>query len=196
MEDCNRESKLSCKHLSISTLPPIPILSVSSQTLPCLLTGETICPTKICPNTPVNYTCTVSDAVGNTLWWNVPSVGGCAANTYITLAQAPRAPGQSCLTDFSSGTCGPFTATNTPPLTNNLYCLTSALSVVVTPAMDGLVVSCSSYNTETERNITFGNAIISVIGKPYFIVHCIMLGAVTSLSHHCHKCIFQKHNKS
>ena len=121
------------------------ILPVSSQTLPCQLTGGTSCPTMICPNTAVNYTCNVGSYAGNTNW-NVPSVGVCSGTT-LSLVQAPLAQGQSCLSGLSSsGTCGPFTVTNTPPLTSNVYCLTSTLSVVVTSAMNGLVVSCSSYS--------------------------------------------------
>ena len=97
--------------------------------------------TMICPNTAVNYTCNVGSYAGSTLW-NVPSVGVCSGTT-LTLVQAPPGPGLSCLTSSSSGTCGPFTVTNTPPLTSNVYCLTSTLSVVVTSAMNGLVVSPS-----------------------------------------------------
>ena len=120
------------------------ILPASSLTLPCQLTGGTSCPTMICPNTAVNYTCNVGSFAGSTVW-NVPSVGVCSGST-LTLAQGPPGPGLSCLTSSSSGTCGPFTVTNTPPLTSNVYCLTSTLSVVVTSAMNGLVVSCSSYS--------------------------------------------------
>ena len=123
---------------------------------------------KICPDTAVNYTCNVSSYAGNTVW-GMPSVGGCAGTT-VTLAQAPQGPGFSCLTTFSIGTCGPFKATNTPPLTGN-NCFTSTLSVVVTPAMDGLVVSCSSYNMVTFVTTAIGNATISILGKPWCIKH-------------------------
>ena len=158
--------------LNSSTLinfSPLHTLPDSSQTLPCQLTGGTNCPTKICPNTAVNYTCNVGSYAGNTLW-GVPSVGGCAGTSLI-LAQGPPAPGQSCLNTFSSATCGPYTATNTPPLINNLFCLASTLSVVVTPAMDGLVVSCSSYNTVTYATTPIGNATISVLGKPWCVLN-------------------------
>ena len=148
---------------------PLHTLPDSSQALPCQLTGETSCPTKICPNTAVNYTCNVSSYAGNTVW-GVPSVGGCVGTTLI-LAQGPPAPGQSCLNTFSSGTCGPFIATNTPPLTNNLYCFNSTLSVVVTPAMDGLVVSCSSYNLLTFVSTSIWTETISVLGKPWCVLN-------------------------
>ena len=140
------------------------ILPASSQTLPCQLTGGS-CPTMICPNTAVNYTCNVGSFAGNTNW-KVPSVGVCSGSTLI-LAQGPPVSGLSCLTRKSSdATCGPFTVTNTPPLTNNTYCLTSTLSVVVTSAMNGLVVSCSSYSTTSPFTTTpVGNATISVVGK-------------------------------
>ena len=140
------------------------ILPASSLTLPCQLTGGTSCPTMICPNTAVNYTCNVSSFAGNTQW-NVPSVGECSGSTLL-LAQGPPAQGLSCLTSSSSRTCGPFTVTNTPPLTSNVYCLTSTLSVVVISAMNGLVVSCSSYSTTSPFTTTpVGNATISVVGK-------------------------------
>eukprot|EP00731_Ephydatia_muelleri_P033158 Em0025g114a len=141
------------------------ILPASSQTLPCHLTGGTSCPTMICPNTAVNYTCNVGSYAGNTVW-SVPSVV-CSGTTLI-LAQAPPAQGLSCLNSSSSSTCGPFTVTNTPPLTSNVYCLTSTLSVVVTSAMNGLVVSCSNYSTTLPFTTTpVGNAAISVVGKCY-----------------------------
>ena len=139
------------------------ILPASSLTLPCQLTGGTSCPTMICPNTAVNYTCNVGSFTGNTVW-NVPSVGVCLGSTLL-LAQGPPGPGLSCLTSSLSGTCGPFTVTNTPPLTSNVYCLTSTLSVVVTSAMNGLVVSCSSYSPTSFNTTPVGNAAISVVGK-------------------------------
>eukprot|EP00731_Ephydatia_muelleri_P033076 Em0025g32a len=140
------------------------ILPASSLTLPCQLTGGTSCPTMICPNTAVNYTCNVGSFAGVTLW-NVPSVGVCSG-TPLSLAQGPPGPGLSCLTSSSSGTCGPFTVTNTPPLTSNVYCLTSTLFVVVTSAMNGLVVSCSSYSPISFTTAPVGNATISVVAPP------------------------------
>ena len=146
---------------NVFTLPPLP---ASSQTLPCQLTGGTSCPTMICPNTAVNYTCNVGSFAGNTQW-GVPSVGGCSVSPLL-LAQGPPGSGLSCLTSSSSAVCGPFTVTNTPPLIFNTYCLTSTLSVVVTPAMNGLVVSCSSYQISSPFTTTsIGNASISVVGK-------------------------------
>ena len=140
------------------------VLPASSLTLPCQLTGGTSCPTMICPNTAVNYICNVGSYAGSTVW-NVPSVGVCSGSP-LTLVQAPLAPGQSCLSgQFSSGTCGPFTVTNTPPLTSNVYCLTSTLSVVVTSAMNGLVVSCSNYLPISFTATPVGNATISMVGK-------------------------------
>ena len=65
------------------------ILPASSLTLPCQLTGGTSCPTMICPNTAVNYTCNVGSYAGSTVW-NVPSVGMCSGTT-LTLVQAPLA---------------------------------------------------------------------------------------------------------
>ena len=138
------------------------ILPASSPTLPCQLTGGTSCPTMICPNTAVNYTCNVGSYAGSTVW-NVSIAMGCPV-TALTLAQGPPGLGLSCLTSSSSGTCGPFTVTNTPPLTNT-FCLTSTLSVVVTSAMNGLVVSCSSYSPISFTTTPVGNATISVVGK-------------------------------
>ena len=141
------------------------ILPASSQTLPCQLTGGTSCPTILCPNTAINYTCNVGSFAGSTNW-NVPSVGVCSGTT-LSLLQAPLVQGQSCLSgQSSSGTCGPFAVTNTPPLTSNVYCLTSTLSVVVTSAMNGLVVSCSNYSPPSTTT-PIGNATISVIGKSW-----------------------------
>ena len=137
------------------------ILPAYSQTLPCQLTGGTSCPTMICPNTAVNYSCSV-ESIARYTNWDVPLVGGCR-DTPLTLEQAPSAPEQSCLT--SSETCGPFTVTNTPPLTSNVYCLTSTLSVVVTSEMDGRMVECYNYTSSSNTKILVGNAAISVVGK-------------------------------
>eukprot|EP00731_Ephydatia_muelleri_P009759 Em0005g345a len=50
---------------------------------------------------------------------------------------------------------------------HNVYCLTSTLSVVVTSAMNGLVVSCSSYSPAISFTSTpVGNATISVVAPP------------------------------
>ena len=136
---------------------------------PCQLTGGTSCPTMICPNTAVNYTCNVGSFAGNTLW-NVPSVSVCSGTT-LTLTQAPMAQVQSCLSgQSSSGTCGPFAVTNTPPLTSNGYCLTSTLSMLVTSAMNGLVVSCSSYSPISFTTTPVGNATISVVAKSWSLM--------------------------
>ncbi|KAL5494304.1 hypothetical protein EMCRGX_G015606 [Ephydatia muelleri] len=58
------------------------------------------------------------------------------------------------------------TVTSTPPLTSNVYCLTSTLSVVVTSAMNGLVVSCSNYSPSSGTTTPVGNAAISVVAAP------------------------------
>ena len=156
------------------------ILPATSLNLPCQLTGGTSCPTMICPNTAVNYTCNVGSYAGNTVW-NVPSVGECSGSP-LSLAQAPPGPGLSCLTISSSGTCGPFTVTNTPPLTSNGYCLTSTLSVVVTSAMNALVVTCSNYSTISFAITPVGNTTISVVGMLcniheyiFFSLMCILV---------------------
>ena len=162
---------------------PLPLpLPASSQTLPCQLNGGTSCPTMICPNTAVSYTCSVGSYVGNTLW-SVPSVGACNASSLL-VSQGFPGTGLSCLTTLSSAVCGPFTATNTPPLKSNTYCLNSTLSVVVTPAMNGLVVSCSSYSVSPPQTATsIGSASISVVGK----LHCYGLygNLFTDTKFHC-----------
>ena len=140
-------------------------LAASSQTLTCQLTDGTSCPTMICPNTAVIYTCNVSSYAGNTIW-NVPSVGACNG-AVLSLAQNPPARLLSCLTSSSSAVCGPFTVTNTPPLTSNIYCLTSTLSVVVTTAMNGLLVSCSSYSLSSFTSTLVGSAPIYILGMLY-----------------------------
>ena len=156
------------------TCTPPPPLPASSQTLPCQLTGGTSCPTMICPNTAVNYTCSVGSFVAYTQW-DVPSVGGCSMSPLL-LAQGPPRSGLSCLNSSSSNAvCGPFTVANLPILTSNIYCLNSTLSVVITPAMNGLVVSCSSYLPISPFTTTpIGSVTISVLGKPtciHFHVH-------------------------
>eukprot|EP00731_Ephydatia_muelleri_P009808 Em0005g394a len=64
------------------------------------------------------------------------------------------------LPDFSVAQCNPAS------YLNNVYCLTSTLSVVVTSAMNGLVVSCSSYSTTSFITTPVGNAAISVVAAP------------------------------
>ena len=107
---------------------------------------------------------TVGGCAGGTVWHG-PTVGGCAGGT-ITQQQFAPTPGLSCLT---SGTCGPFIATNTPPM--NIYCLTSNLSVVVTPAMDGLVVSCSSNTLGSGATTSIEKATISILGEQWCVLN-------------------------
>ena len=139
-------------------------LSASPQTLQCQLTGGTSCPTMICPNTAVNYICNVGSYAGKTEW----KAGACSATSQppFSLSQGPPGSGQDCLTTASLVKCGPFTATNTPPFINNIYCLISTLSFVVTQAMNGLVVECSSFPFTPSFTATpIGNATISLQGK-------------------------------
>ena len=119
--------------------------------------GRTSCLAEICPNTLVKYICTIGIYAGKTEW-DVPSVT--CNQTRLTLPQGPPEPHISCLS--SDAACGPFTASNIHPLINNLYCLSSTLSVVITPELNGKMVSCSSYSFTT---IPIGNATISVLGK-------------------------------
>eukprot|EP00731_Ephydatia_muelleri_P009767 Em0005g353a len=152
-------SPLLCSILYTPLNPDLQVeTQASSQTLPCQLTGGTSCPTMICPNTAVNYICNVGSYAGNTLW-NVPSVSVCSGTT-LTLTQAPMAQVQSCLSgQSSSGTCGPFTVTNTPPLTSNGYCLTSTLSMghISNEWSSGLMFQLLTTTTPV------GNATISVV---------------------------------
>eukprot|EP00731_Ephydatia_muelleri_P033086 Em0025g42a len=50
--------------------------------------------------------------------------------------------------------------------THNGYCLTSTLSVVVTSAINGLVVACSNYSTISFAITPVGNTTISVVAPP------------------------------
>eukprot|EP00731_Ephydatia_muelleri_P009812 Em0005g398a len=62
------------------------------------------------------------------------------------------------------------------------FCLTSTLSVVVTSAMNGLVVSCSSYSQASATTTPVGNATISVVG---YMSACLVPSIVTSLPVPC-----------
>ena len=139
-------------------------LSASSQTLQCQLTGGTSCPTMICPNTTVNYICSVDSYAGKTEW-TIPSVGDCYVSILRVDQSSPNSS-ISCLNSYSNDSCGLFTVTNSP-FTNSIYCLTSILALVVTSATNGLVVSCSSYSSTSSNSTHIGNASISVVGKLY-----------------------------
>ena len=135
-----------------------------SKTLTCQLTDGTNCPSMICPNTAVNYICNASSYAGSNVW-AVPRVGACNG-TMLSLPQGPPWPGSFCLNSSSSvAVCGPFTAANTPPLTNNIYCLTSTLCMVVTSAMNGLNVSCCNWDGANYVVESFVNSTISVASK-------------------------------
>ena len=134
----------------------------STQSLPCHTTSGDNCTSSICPNTVVNYTCTITSGtpVGYTDW-TLPT-GTCPTNP---------SPGTIRLSQYVSGfcaalatsTCGPYTASSLPP-SDATYCLSSILSVNVTAAMNGSTVMCSNTNIGTLASTVVSSATISVVG--------------------------------
>ena len=131
----------------------------SSQILPCQLANGDACPPVLCPNTIVQYSCTVPSSAAYTVW-TIPQ-GYCIPSAPMILNQTAV---PTCGVKLPSARCGPFTANCT-----TATCMTSTLSVIVTSALDGQIITCSYY-TSPSQNSTVGNATIFVI-REFLVLH-------------------------
>ena len=134
----------------------------STQGLPCHTASGDNCTSSICPNTVVNYTCTISGTPRGFTDWILNET--CTKNPFpnkIRLSQIVNG-----LCSFQqTNTCGPYTAFSLQSAFDPTYCLSSILTVTVTAAMDGNTVTCSNtdqFNSSITTVVSMAN--ISVIG--------------------------------
>ena len=148
----------------------------STQSLPCHTASGDNCTSSICPNTVVNYTCTITSgtAAGYTDW-TLPT-GTCPTNFVpdkIRLSQSAIIACPAAVTN----TCGPYTASGLPPSDST----NSILTVNITAAMNGSTVTCS--NT-LQSNLSITTVACCLLGNHQCMV-CIHANTSSDLFH-CH----------
>ena len=157
----------------------------STHSLPCHTASGDNCTSSICPNTVVNYTCTITSgtAAGYTDW-TLPT-GTCPTNAYPDKIRLSQLVSQQCSAQGDKGsTCGPYTASSLPP-SDATHCLSSNLSVNVTAAMNGSTVTC--FNTgllDDTISTVVSMATINVVGMCLFV--WFVINDLTPSSINCH----------
>eukprot|EP00731_Ephydatia_muelleri_P035790 Em0161g4a len=123
------------------------------------------CTSSICPNTVVNYTCTITSGTpAGYTDWTLPT-GTCPTNAFPDKIRLLQYVSGSCGAQVTS-TCGPYRASSIQS-SDPTYCLSSILTVNITAAMNGSTVTCYNTNFITSSTSTFvSSAPISVIGPP------------------------------
>eukprot|EP00731_Ephydatia_muelleri_P011349 Em0006g243a len=113
----------------------------STQSLPCHTASGDNCTSSICPNTVVNYTCTITSgtAAGYTDW-TLPT-GTCPTNAFPDKIRLSQFVSGQCTAQGTS-TCGPYRASSIQS-SDPTYCLSSILTVNITAAMNGSTLMCS-----------------------------------------------------
>ncbi|KAL5494240.1 hypothetical protein EMCRGX_G015531, partial [Ephydatia muelleri] len=102
--------------------------------LPCVSNGQP-CSDQLCPNTAVQLTCNIpNNKLGSTTQWMTSSPN-------CTLELEQRAV-FSCSGQSSS--CPPFTAVNAEVTGPNLPCNTSTLSFMMSPNLNGTLITCTT----------------------------------------------------
>ncbi|KAL5500548.1 hypothetical protein EMCRGX_G012130 [Ephydatia muelleri] len=140
----------------------------STQSLPCHTASGDNCPSSICPNTVVIYTCTITSGTpGGYTDWTLPS-GTCLSNTFPDKIRLSQFVSGSCSAQGQTGisTCGPYRASSIQS-SDPTYCLSSILTVNITAAMNGSTVMCYNTNFITPSITTIiSMATINVVGSP------------------------------
>ena len=115
-------------------------LSGGAESLQCLLKDGTSCPSRLCPNTTVVYSCPLPP-LGSQLGysvWNFSRMAGNCSIAKISLRQ-PTIFGCSY---NQSQQCGQYTA--------SFYigpCITSSLRVIVGQNLGGVIINCLNYDS-------------------------------------------------
>eukprot|EP00731_Ephydatia_muelleri_P011473 Em0006g367a len=114
----------------------------STQSLPCHTARGDNCTSSICPNTVVNYTCTISGTAAGNTDWTLPT-GTCPTNAF---------PDKIRLSQFVSQQC---------------VAMGSGVPMNITAAMNGSTVMCNNTNlVNTAITTIVSMATINVIGPP------------------------------
>ena len=142
----------------------------STQSLSCHTASGDNCTSSICPNTVVNYTCTITNGTaGGYTDWILPN-GTCPTNTYTNKIRLTQYVSAQCA-PLGTSTCGPYTAFSIQP-SNFRLCLSSILTVNVTAAMDGSTVTCSNTDQLSDITTALSYAAINVTGKYAIKIQC------------------------
>ena len=158
----------------------------STQSFPCHTASGDNCTSRICPNTVVTYTCTITSgtAAGYTDW-TLPT-GTCPSNTFPDKIKLSQLVSGSCSAQGQTGisTCGPYRASSIQS-SNPIYCLFSILSVNITATMNGSTVTCSNTNLiNTSITTVVSSATIIVVGMLLICVIVITDSPDLSTRHH------------
>ncbi|KAL5494248.1 hypothetical protein EMCRGX_G015539 [Ephydatia muelleri] len=119
--------------LVIAVLTSLCVLS-TGQSLPCASNGQP-CSDQLCPNTAVQLTCNIpNNKLGSTTQWMTSS-----PNCTLLLDQRVT---YDC--SGGSSSCPPFTAVNAEVTGPNLPCNTSTLSFMMSPNLNGTLITCAT----------------------------------------------------
>ena len=150
---------LSC---DIALLSP---LSGGVESLQCLLQDGTSCPTNLCPNSTVLYTCDIpplSSQLGFSVW----SFSGTAANCSMNKIYLLQPVTVGCFNQLRI--CGQCTASLSPP------CNMTTLSMRITQDLNGTIIHCLNFNAVNSSTVDLGSTTISLAtskcANQYFIL--------------------------
>eukprot|EP00731_Ephydatia_muelleri_P009803 Em0005g389a len=156
----------------------------SSLTLPCQLTGGTSCPTMICPNTAVNYTCNVGSYAGNTqcLLSNLhPLCGGHISNEWSSGLMFQLHTSIShhnsywkcnhisgCLAEYALCIILGAEWSSLRPLLNMYLCSKCAPTItsLISTYSDQLTVTWTSVPTATSYNVSINDSVNTLVPIP------------------------------
>ncbi|KAL5479604.1 hypothetical protein EMCRGX_G023150 [Ephydatia muelleri] len=142
----------------------------AANQLSCQADGvEVTCPPRVCPNSQVVFSCTVSYATGSNLW-KLPTNSCYSGSSQDTITLTQTAGVCSGVTQQ----CGPFTAQNVASGSNP--CLKSLLSVVATMAIS--TIACGSTDINGIQTI-INRSSINIIDIPEHVDNIVVTTAVS-----------------
>ncbi|KAL5500508.1 hypothetical protein EMCRGX_G012083 [Ephydatia muelleri] len=136
----------------------------STQSLPCHTASGDNCTSSICPNTVVNYTCTITSGTPAVYTDWILSTGTCPSNTFPDMIRLLQFVSGQCVA-VGLSMCGPFRASSILP-SSGTNCLSSILTVNITAAMNGSTVMCNNTRSDASASTVVSMATINVVGPP------------------------------
>ena len=165
---CSSVVLLCTTYCTLSHSPVILCHTGSTQSLQCHTASGDNCTSSTCPNTVVNYTCTITD-------WTLP-IGTCPTNVFLDKIRQSQLVSGTCAAQLTS-TCGPCRAYSIQSF-DPTYCLSSILTVNITAAMNGSTLTCSN------TNFFFNTVITTVISSATIYVVGMLFAYINPF--HCH----------
>ena len=143
----------------------------STQSFPCHTASGDNCTSSICPNTVVNYTCTITSGTAAVYTdWILPT-GTCPSNTFPDMIRLVQFVSGQCVA-VGLSMCGPFRASSILP-SSGTNCLSSILTVSITAAMNGSTVMCNNTKSDASASTVVSMATIKIVGMPFIFTHVI-----------------------